>query len=125
MLSGRPIKMKLAVVIFFVIAALINCQPIEEMGDKIVHRLTFNFTDASDNGVIDNVDARNSNLNSSERISMPQDVELVEPPRKNQRQQSLIPGIGPLIDMIFAVSSIEIHFEEFSETFFSFRIVIL
>lgn len=80
------------------------------MNDKVVRRLTFNFTDASDNGVIDDVDARTLNLNSSERISMPQDVELVEPPRKNQRQQSLIPGIGPLIDMIFAVSSIDIHF---------------
>lgn len=82
--------MKLTVLLFFLINTLIDCQPIDNVNDK--------------RSRIDDVGVRISNLNNSERISMPQDVELVEPPRKNQQQQSLIPGFGSLIDMIFAVN---------------------
>lgn len=100
--------MKLTAVLFFLINTLINCQPIDNLIGKtssVEHRLTFNFTDSSDNGVIDDVGARISNLSSSERISLPQDVELVEPPRRNQQQSTIPSGIGSLIDLIFAVNS--------------------
>lgn len=95
--------MKSTVVLFFLINTLIDCQPIENVNDRsstVEHRLTFNLADSSDNEVIDDVGARISNLSNSERISMPQDVELVEPPRRSQQQQS---GVGSLIDLMFAV----------------------
>lgn len=95
--------MKSTVVLFFLINTLIDCQPIDNVNDissTVEHRLTFNLADTFDNEVIDDVGARISNLSNSERISMPQDVELVEPPRTSQQRQS---GVGSLIDLMFAV----------------------
>lgn len=97
--------MVVVLMLFFSINTLINCQPIDidtDMASKLDHRLMLNFTDSSDNEVIDGL------TKTSERILMPQDVELVETPsRKNQQQQSVgVSGIGSLIDIIFQVNLI-------------------
>lgn len=67
-----------------------------------------NFTDTSDNEVIDDdgAPANANGLKNFERISMPQDVELVEASKQNEQQSSRprIPVVGSLIDLIFAVS---------------------
>lgn len=100
--------MKSTVVLFFLINTLINGQPIDidtEESSKIDHRLMLNFTDSSDNEVIDGFGTHISNgSKNSERILMSQDVELVQPPRKNQQQSIGVSGVGSLIDIIFAVN---------------------
>lgn len=99
-------------VVFFLIITLINCQPIDIDTDGISskrdQRLMLNFTNSTNdaNEVIE------SFAKTSERIFMPQDVELVEPPRKNQQQSvGVSGGIGSLIDIIFAVNLIVFVFK--------------
>lgn len=107
------------VVLFFLMNTIINCQPIDintDMSSKVDHRLMFNHTDSSDTEVIDDFDARISNgSKNSERILLPQDVELVESPRKNQQQSVGMSGVGSLIDIIFAVNYSNLSWKDFQD----------
>lgn len=108
-----PFEMKSIILLVFSINTLIHCQPIDVAADqssKVDHRFMLNLTVSTDNEVNDAIDTSIlSSPKNSERFRMPQDVELVDPPSKNQQQQqSVVPGVGSLIDMISAVSSINI-----------------
>lgn len=95
---------------FFLINSLIDCIPIDVIAGinpTVDHRVIFNLTDSFDDDEM--VNSHPTTTSSNRKI--PNDVELLESPTINNERQAMVPAVGPLIDMIFAVRFSYIHYQ--------------
>lgn len=98
--------MKSIVVTIILINTLVYCIPIEILSDnsEIEHFSSVNFTNSDSNETFD------ESKNNISKISMPNDVEFIGTGDNKSEQQTVLPLVGSLIEMIFAVNHIYIHF---------------
>lgn len=106
--------MKTLVALVFLINTLLDCMPIEGATEhsEVVHLLLLNFTDSEQNEMFSDPNGLNNDTNllaNLSRMTIPNDVEMVEPTITSEKQ-SVLPVVGTIIDMIFAV-----RFKSFSK----------